>query len=57
MECASVTVEIYTQAPVGERETASLISDDGKTFLFKMGDFEKEFVVKEFIDALKRIDG
>ncbi len=57
MRCALVTAEVCTVAPVGEHETAFLISDDGKTFLFKIGKFEKEFYINQFFDALRRLDG
>lgn len=55
MRCALVTAKVYTKAPVGEREDAFIISDDGKNFLLQIGDFEKEFIIDEFMDALGAI--
>jgi L-asparaginase II len=55
MKCALVTAEIYTKAPVGERESIFIVSDDGKSFLLKIGDLEKEFFIDEFIDALQAV--
>ena len=54
MKCHLVMAIVKTAC--SEKEI-NLISDDGKNFIFEMGDFSKEFRIDEFMDALERLRG